>query len=435
LESLTLPEILNIPEKLLPIITQFNEKRYFLIEGGRGGAKSQSIGRFLLYLAEKKTIRIVCGREIQNSISESVYTLLSDLITNYNLYFETLATKILHKESKSSINFRGFREQGRFNIQGMEGVDILWIDEAQAITKQTLDILIPTIRKEKAKVYFTMNRFLPNDPVYEAFINRENCLHININYPDNPFCPEALKKEAEECKRRSEKDYRHIWLGEPLTEIENALIDYNSLEALKNVIHFIPRTKRLLSCDPSMGGDECVIYIFENTKIIDEKVLHYDDTMKIVGEIMILMQKHKLEICAVDTIGIGKGIVDRLRELGKDVIAIDSAEKSSNDEMFYNRRVEMWWYLLEEIQKREIEYIQDEELKRQLTSVKRRVINSNGKIQLEPKEDTKKRLGRSPDRADAFVYGIWGLKEVKESDVNTMVIRQHEPVFSGAGGY
>jgi len=146
------PEILKIPNKLKPIITEFDSYRYFLLEGGRGGGKSQSIGRFILYLCEHYSLRIVCGRETQNSINESVYSLLVDLIRANNLAFNVFSTKIVHKISGTTINFRGFREQGAFNIQGLEGVDIVWIDEAQAITKQTLDVLIPTIRKDKAKI-------------------------------------------------------------------------------------------------------------------------------------------------------------------------------------------------------------------------------------------------------------------------------------------
>jgi phage terminase large subunit len=149
-------------------VTEFDKYRYFILEGGRGGGKSQAVGRLFLYLADCYNLRMVCGREVQNSIKESVYTLMAELARVYNLNFDILASEIRHRElarvynlnfdilaseirhrsSGSTMSFRGFREQGAFNIQGMEGVDVLWIDEAQAITKKTLDVLIPTIRKE-----------------------------------------------------------------------------------------------------------------------------------------------------------------------------------------------------------------------------------------------------------------------------------------------
>ena len=214
-----IPKILNMPEKLLPFILKNNDYTYFLGEGGRGGGKSQGVARIFLYMAEQRKVRMVCGRETQNYISESVYSLLCDIIKTENLAFDILSTKITHKETGSTINFRGFRQQGAFNIQGMEGVDVLWIDEAQAITKQTLDVLIPTIlRNPNAKLFFTMNRHIEHDPVYEFLVGRPDCLHIHINYTDNPFCIEALKNEAAACKAKSEKDYLHIWMGEPLLQ-------------------------------------------------------------------------------------------------------------------------------------------------------------------------------------------------------------------------
>ena len=144
------PEIIHIPEKLAPMITAFNTYEYFFAEGGRGGGKTQAVGRFLLYLGEQKKLRIVCGREIQKNIEESVFTLMVDLIDKYDLDYEIYTTtgkeRIVHRRTGTVIRFRGFREQGSVSIKGMEGVDILWIDEAQSITKHTLDIIIPTIR-------------------------------------------------------------------------------------------------------------------------------------------------------------------------------------------------------------------------------------------------------------------------------------------------
>lgn len=234
--------------------------------------------------------------------------------------------------------------------------------------------------------------------------------------------------------------YRQFVLNRwDVTSDQYILITKQSIELLKLSAHDWHQKRKVVTCDPSTGGDECVIYVMENTKIIEEKILHYDDTMKIAGEIILIMERHKINDCAIDSIGIGKGIYDRLTEVGRyNIIPINSAEKATEEDRFSNRRAEMWWYAMEQIQNREVEPIQDEELIRQLTTLRYNPPKSNGKISLELKHETKKRLGHSPDRADAFVYGLWATKEVKEErEVNLESFRQlrKKTIFSGAASY
>ena len=211
-----------------------------------------------------------------------------------------------------------------------------------------------------------------------------------------------------------------------LADEEFTLISAESVEALRECIRHPLEIKRVIACDPSYGGDECVIYAMENTRIIDVKVLHLKDTMLIAGEVAAMMFKHQTETSAVDCIGVGAGVYDRLREQGKRVIGINSAEKSTNG-MFYNLRAEMWWYAMDLIKRGEVDYPEDHELRRELSFVKYKVINSSGLIQMEPKQDTKKMLGRSPDRADAFIYGLWALRSVSpiKKDAWSSTVRAH----------
>jgi len=198
-----------------------------------------------------------------------------------------------------------------------------------------------------------------------------------------------------------------------LADEERTLIPARAVEDLRLVKHYWKEIKRIVSCDPSQGGDECVIYAIENSEIKETKILHINDTMAIAGEIAVMMQKHNTPQAAVDSIGIGAGIHDRLRELGHKVIGIQSAEKADHEDRFYNRRTEMWWYVMEQIRDKKISYPEDPELRRELSFVKYKVINSNGRIQLEAKDLTREALGRSPDRADAFIYGIWALSKTE----------------------
>lgn len=321
--KLNLPKILDVPDKLLGLILEFEKFRYFLLKGGRGGAKSQTIARFLLYLAEKYRLRIVCGRETQNSISESVYSLFCDLIRSYDLNFEITASKIISRITGTEITFRGFREQGAFNIQGMEGIDILWIDEAQALSKHTLDVLLPTIRKENAKIIFSMNPHVFNDPVVVQMSGRDDCLTLEINFDENDKCTEALKKEARECLRRSEKDYRHIWLGEPLDQSEDALFGLEDFEISQRNAHAAVAAGyglRVAGFDIArFGDDKCAAFIWQQMGALHWEEIFVDEWEKrdlnyTTGRILDICNTKNVDMAAIDVDGLGAGPFDTLNK-------------------------------------------------------------------------------------------------------------------------
>lgn len=322
-------EVLRMPDKMTPIISEFNNFRYFLAEGGRGGGKTQSIARLLCYVAEKRTVRIFCGRETQNTIEESVYTVFKDIITQYRLNFKVMHDKIIHNTTGSQIRFKGFKEQGQVNIKGMEGVDILWIDEAQAITQATLDTIIPTIRKQKAKVFFTMNRHVVADPVYKTFINRESCLHININYDDNPFISQALLEEAETCKLERPDDYQHIWRGKPQAQADNLLFNQENLEACLTRTFPHDASKyhgRILGCDVARFGSnfsagvvmkQCGPEHWEE-EFLDRWKKH--DAIYTTGKFTEMITNYRPEYTIIDADGLGATVYDYVAEGRRDVL-------------------------------------------------------------------------------------------------------------------
>jgi phage terminase large subunit len=411
--KLKLPEILaKIPPKLYPLITELDLWDYFLLEGGRSGGKSHAVARLLLYLADRKKLRIVCGREIQHSIDESVYSILVDLIREYKLDYQILATEIRHIRTESVFNFRGFREQGRQNIKGLEGVDVLWVDESQSITKETLDIIVPTIRKQNSIIFWTMNRFIEEDAVYNRFYDHKRCLHIYINYLENPTCPQKMIDEADVCKQLSTEDYEHIWLGMPRKDggviklVTPAM--YNELRGIKFNRAI---TKRLFTGDPSLGGDECVGYILdENGQKIDSLILHERDEMKIAGAWVAFANRYGVKDYIIDIIGF-KGIADRIRELIKGVNMIENigSGKSGQPDDYLNLRAEIHMYAQQEIIQHRVEYFNDPIMVQQLCNILIKPINSR-KIRIESKAEMRKRIQKSPDRADAYLQGLWGLQ-------------------------
>ena len=322
LDTLTLPSLLNIPRKLLPMIYDFDKYRIFLIEGGRGGAKSHSIARFLLYLADRYKIRMAGARETQNSIAESVHQLLSELIRDNQLNFEIQASKIVHREKGSEFIFLGLREQGRYNIKSLEGIDILWIEEGQVVTKPTIDVVLPTIRKANSKIFISMNRHLANDPAYAILKNREDCLHIHIDYLENEHCTPELTKEANICKAFSEKDYKHIWLGEPLQQAEDSLFSLADFELGKQMAHQLATGYglRVAGFDIARyGDDKCAAFIFQQMGALHWEEIFCDewehkDLNYTAGRILMITNDHNVDMAAIDEDGIGSGPLDSLKK-------------------------------------------------------------------------------------------------------------------------
>lgn len=198
-----------------------------------------------------------------------------------------------------------------------------------------------------------------------------------------------------------------------ITEEEMTLITSAMLDSLPREIIVYPTSRRIISCDPSMGGDACVNHAFQLSHVLQKQVLHTRDTMRIVGELILMGRQNHALSYAIDSIGIGRGICDRLIEEKKDVIEFCSSEKASEPERFANRRAEMWWNIMLACRKTDIEYPHDPETRRQIPYASRYKVNSSGKIQILDKQEIKKELGRSPDDAESWGLGIANYEEAK----------------------
>ena len=192
------------------------EPRYFALVGGRGSGKSYSVAAALVLRAAAKPLRILCAREIQKSIKDSVKRLLDDTIERCGLsdFFVSTETEIRGKNG-SLILFAGVRTNID-SIKSMEGIDICWIEESQTVSQSSLDVLIPTIRKPGSQIYFTWNPKNPTDPVDVMFCGEEKppkTVFIRVNYDLNPWFPDVLRAELEYDKRRDPDKYTHVWLG------------------------------------------------------------------------------------------------------------------------------------------------------------------------------------------------------------------------------
>lgn len=215
---------IEIPEKLLFLIQE--EARYKVAYGGRGSAKSGSFARALIIKSLEDKKRILCTRELQTSIADSVHKLLSDIIYQYKLENLFTITKTSIKNVKGSeFIFKGIKNNVN-EIKSLEGIDICWVEEAQKVGDASWDILIPTIRKDGSQVWVSFNPDEEKDSTYQRFVVKkpDDCISIKVNYYDNAwFEKTAIVKEMEYDKQHRPEIYDNKWLGN-IKKISEALI-------------------------------------------------------------------------------------------------------------------------------------------------------------------------------------------------------------------
>ncbi len=212
-----------VPEKFLCL---YDEKaRYFVFHGGRGGAKSMSVAEFLVISAAAKPLTILCVREVQNSMKDSVHKLIADTIAHLGLKgFDVKEKSITHKNGSRFI-FMGLQSHNADNVKSLHNADICWIEEGQCISRKAWDVLRPTLRKPGSYFIITMNPEDDTDAIYFDLILNEvdNAVVKQVNYYDNPYFPDELEQERLTCQKNNPDDYGWIWLGE-IRKISDAQI-------------------------------------------------------------------------------------------------------------------------------------------------------------------------------------------------------------------
>jgi phage terminase large subunit len=213
---------LDFPEKLGFL---FEPKRYKILYGGRGSAKSWSVARALIAMSMQNPIRILCARELQNSISDSVIALLTDQIKAMGVaeLFDIQRTAI-YGNNGSEFSFVGLKHNVT-SIKSFEGVDICWIEEGQAVSKASWETLIPTIRKTNSEIWVTFNPNLDTDETYKRFVLNppNNAIVTKVNHSDNPWFPEVLQDELEQLKARDVDSYLNVWEGHTRQMLDGAV--------------------------------------------------------------------------------------------------------------------------------------------------------------------------------------------------------------------
>lgn len=280
------------------------------IYGGRYSLKSHTVARYLLIRARQEKTRIACFREFQNSIADSSHQLLADLIKQYELTdFEVTKNAIINKINGSDFLFKGLylNEQ---SVKSTEGIDIAWVEEAQTVSNNSIEVLTPTVRKPGSQIIYTYNRLLEDDPVHKRLVleGRPNTLIINVNYDialKYGWMPEEIRLEMEDDKERRPGLYKHKWLGEPSSSERKIYRDWA-------IIDSIPHEARLERYGLDYG------YSIDPTAIV---AIYYYNGGYILDEIT--YQKGLSN----------KQIADILLNQPSSLVIADSAEPKSNDEI------------------------------------------------------------------------------------------------------
>jgi phage terminase large subunit len=256
----------------------FQPHRYKSAYGGRGGAKSWAYADALLMLGRYKSMRILCTREYQNTILDSVHKLLSDRIKAHGMEdFYEIQKNIIKGSNGTEFIFKGLHNNID-EIKSTEGIDKCWIEEAQSVSERSWAVLIPTIRKEDSEIWLTWNTGEKTDPTYQRFVVNPppDCVSIKVGWRDNPFFPETLNKERLYCKMVDPDAYQHIWQGDPLF-LSDALIfkDKFVVEAFES-----PRDARFLyGADWGFSQDPTVLV----RSFIQDDCLYVDHAVHGVG--------------------------------------------------------------------------------------------------------------------------------------------------------
>ena len=275
----------------------FKKSRYKVLYGGRGGAKSWGIARALLIKGAKDPIRILCAREFQTSIKDSVHKLLCDQIESLGLlsFYEITQTSIRGRNG-TEFSFVGLKNNVS-NIKSYEGVDICWVEEAQTTSRLSWNILIPTIRKQGSEIWISFNPELETDETYQRFVAvpPADCITMKVNWSDNPWFPDTLKLEKDALKLRDEEAYNQVWEGLCRQTVDGAIFAKEMQQAEKDGrICRVPydATKPVHAIFDLGWSDSTAIWFLQFIGMETRFIRYIEDSQKTISYYLATMQTY-----------------------------------------------------------------------------------------------------------------------------------------------
>jgi phage terminase large subunit len=224
----------EIPEAMAFL---FEPWRFKVAWGGRAGIKSWSFARALLVLSRARRLRIACGRETMKSIDDSVHKLLVDQINALGMddFFVPLK-KMIRGRNGSTFSYHGLRDRSVHNIKSLESVDILWLEEAQNISRNSWNTVIPTIRKPGSQIWASFNPVLDTDETYQRFVVHppRGAKVVKTSYRDNPYLSDEVKEDMADLKARDPLEFDHVYEGACRPAVQGAVYKEQLIAAEKD---------------------------------------------------------------------------------------------------------------------------------------------------------------------------------------------------------
>ena len=419
--------------------------RYKVLYGGRGSGKSYFLAELAVEVSRRIGTVILCAREFQGSLDDSVYQLLIETIDRlgYTDEFDILKSTITHKGTGAKFVFYGIKNNVT-KIKSIQGVGVCWVEEAEAVTKNSWDVLIPSIRGDKnAEIWISFNPKNILDDTYQRFIVHppKDSIVLKANYDINPhFADTPLLADMLECKERDEDLYRHIWLGEPVADSELAIIKPSWIEAAIDAhekLGFSAAGRRILGFDVADEGDDANAIVLRHGSVVtDMQQWRGQDVIYSADKVYLYAQEQDIDRIVYDNIGVGAGVKAQFRRkngkvqtlgfnAGGAVYKPDAkyTDDKKNRDMFANIKAQAWWMVRDRFYKtwravhhgdnypedqlislsgglHELEYLTAELSRPQVD------YDQNGRVKVESKKDMKKRGIPSPNRADALVMAF-----------------------------
>ncbi|HGH5415678.1 TPA: PBSX family phage terminase large subunit [Citrobacter freundii] len=403
-------------------------------------------------MSRRGCYRFLCARELQNSISDSVIRLLDDTINRegYQAEFEVQRTSIRHLITGSEFMFYGIKNNPT-KIKSLEGIDICWMEEAEAVSKDSWDILIPTIRKPGSEIWVSYNPKNILDDTHQRFVISppdDICL-LTVNYTDNPHFPDVLRLEMEECKRKDYDLYLHIWEGEPVADSDMAIIKPSWIAAAVDAhlkIGFAASGRKRVGFDVAdEGEDSNATTLAHGSVVTDCNQWNKGDVITSADRVKNYAEQVRASEIVYDSIGVGAGVKAHLKRVckipttgfnaGESVFKPDAkyADGKTNKDMFSNIKAQAWWGVRDRFYNtwRVIKHLEanpgDAEFVKQFTDDQLISLSSdikqleylkaelsrpwvdydnNGRVKVESKKDMKKRGIPSPNMADSLIMAF-----------------------------